>query len=76
MLYSQSFYCQISLHLVMKEEEPRFKGRIGAFKLTRMELLGKGDSQLLEIELEHSEKMETYDIIVDMSTLKANSVFG
>ena len=76
MLYSQSFYCQISLLFIMKEEEPRFKGQIGAFKLTRMELSGKGDSQLLEIELEHPERMDVYDIIVDMSTIKANSVFG
>ena len=60
----------------MKEEEPGFKGRIGAFKLIRMELSGKGDSQLLEIELEHPEKMETYDIVVDMTTLKAHPVFG
>ena len=76
MLYSQSFYCQISLLLIMKEEEPGFKGRIGAFKLTKMELSGRGDSQLLEIELEHPEKLDLYDIIVDMSTLKANPVFG
>ena len=59
----------------MKEEEPGFKGRIGAFKLTRMELSGKGDSQLLEIELEHPERMDIYDIVVDMSTIKARPVF-
>ena len=70
------FYCEISLHFIMKEEELGFKGRIGAFKLTRMELLGKGDSQLLEIELEHPEKMEIYDIVADMSTLKSHPVFG
>ena len=60
----------------MKEEEPRFKGQIGAFKLTRMELSGKGDSQLLEIELEHPERMDIIDIIVDISILKADPVFG
>ena len=60
----------------MKEEGIGFKGRIGAFKLIRTELSGKGDSQLLEIELEHPERMDVYDIIVDMSTIKANSVFG
>ena len=60
----------------MKEDEPAFKGRIGAFKLKRMELSGRGDSQLLEIELEHPERMEAYDIVVDMSIIKDNPVFG
>ena len=60
----------------MKEAEIGFKGRIGAFKLIRMELSGKGDSQLLEIELEHPERMEIYEITVDMSTLKENPIFG
>ena len=42
----------------MKEEKPAIKARIGAgpFQLNKMELRGVGDSQLLEIELEHSEK--------------------
>ena len=60
----------------MKEEGIGFKGRIGAFKLIRTELSGKGDSQLLEIELEHAERTEIYDITVDMPTLKGNPVFG
>ena len=40
----------------MMVEEPVREARIGAFRLNKMELNGVGDSQLLEIELEHLEK--------------------
>ena len=33
----------------MEKQSPGFEGKIGAFKMTKMELWGKGDSQLLEI---------------------------
>ena len=40
----------------MQEEQPQIRAKIGAFQLNKMELRGVGDSQLLEIELEHCER--------------------
>ena len=36
----------------------------------------EGERQLLKIELEHSARLEIFDIAVDLPTIQANPVFG
>ena len=39
-------------------------------------MCGEGERQLLKIELEHTEELEIFDIVVDLPTIRANPLFG
>lgn len=49
---------------------------IGMFWVKKIQLSGKGEYELLEIALEHSQTLQMFDIAVDLPTIKADKTFG
>jgi len=49
---------------------------VGDFWFNKMELSGEGEHQLLQIELEHSETLQIFEIGVDLRIVKEHEVFG
>ena len=56
----------------MKAKMTPHRKFVGEFELLQMEVRDKGGSQLLHIELQHSEDFNIYDINIDIAFVKAN----
>ena len=56
----------------MKAKMTPHRKFVGEFELLQMEVQDKGGSQLLHIELQHSEDFNIYDININIAFVKAN----
>ena len=57
---------------MMKAKMTPHRKFVGEFELLQMEVQDKGGSQLLHIELQHSEDFNIYDININIAFVKAN----